>query len=229
MKVVCINSGSTKNLTEDNSYEIVEENNTFYYVINDKGVTTRYNKKLFKPEEEMLVEETKSVIRDIVLTSDNFSFEGNLECGINKGILKLNINNYINETSEPLFNIANCDYSCGILEINGFNQLVYYFNKFINYSIAEGINHNLNIIIHNRFMLFQTIFENLINELFEENHNKGIILMSSNITDNNSLDELCNTVDSDDIFEKVDTLFTNSTYTENPNSGNMIFLGVSVR
>ena len=228
MQVTCISSGSTKNLTEGNSYEVVEENDSFYYVANDKGVTTRYNKKLFKPEEVVPVEPPKPVIKEVALKIEHFSLHGSFDSGSNGVQLRVSVEG-INKQSNNLMIIRSCDYSCGILEINGFNELVSRFNSYVRELLNEGAAHKLNITIENKFAIFESLFKNLIDELFEENDSKGIILMSSNITDNSALTFLCDTSDTDAIYEMVSGLFANSTYTENPNSGNMIFLGVSVR
>ena len=58
MILKCINTGTNKSITEGLAYELVNETETRYSLINDKGIQKNYSKDLF---EEVVVNNVKTV------------------------------------------------------------------------------------------------------------------------------------------------------------------------
>jgi hypothetical protein len=50
MTIICENTGSTKLLTVSNSYNVIEETETRYIILNDRGIQKNYSKDLFSIE-----------------------------------------------------------------------------------------------------------------------------------------------------------------------------------
>jgi hypothetical protein len=50
MTIICKNTGSTKLLTVSNAYHVIEESETRYTILNDRGIQKNYSKDLFSIE-----------------------------------------------------------------------------------------------------------------------------------------------------------------------------------
>jgi hypothetical protein len=237
MKVVCINSGSTKNLTEGNSYDVVRSTEDHYYIVNDRGITARYSSKLFKQEEVAVAPPPPPpapVVMDVVLNVRDVKIEWDLNLDedfnidqANRYATTINITNPHNQNGEAKVWINSLlametPLSCGIMDMQGFNDLLIAFkSKLLDFKEELMLKH-INLIITPD--VCRTILGNnlrvLVNDIFESDIAKGIINFSSNITSNNTLSDFFG-VDSENISDLFDHCFT----THNPNSGNMIFFG----
>ena len=52
MKITCKNKGANKLISVDTEYEVINESETRYTILNDSGVQKNYAKKLFDVVEE---------------------------------------------------------------------------------------------------------------------------------------------------------------------------------
>jgi hypothetical protein len=239
MRVVCINSGSTKNLTEGNSYDVVRSTEDHYHIVNDRGITARYSSKLFKQEEVAIpappppppapvVVDVVLDVRDVIIDwstqpdSQDFDIDGDNDYDININVTNPHTNAVKHVFYRGSLTSLETPLSCGIMDISGFNSLIANVRNKLTVIKEELSREHVNLIITPE--VCRTILANglrtLADAIFESDVPKGIINFSSNITSNDTLTQFFG-VNVENISDLFDHCFT----THNPNSGNMIFFG----
>lgn len=203
MNKICTNPKNYK-LTQGKSYEILDEEDGYFLLINDSNKIVRYYSDLFDDVEvvETIAPPPPPPARTEadVISSLNVTYNNN-RCNIS--YVDLN-NQTINFTTEPI-NVATSSISCGIHQLYNINAII------------ESIDDNVNTDEDDLLELRKEIVKRVIS-LFIRNKraNTRWMLMSTN---NDDLYE--------DYFEVFDSLAqTNLGWEENPNSGNEIKLWV---
>lgn len=216
-KLVCTKVGKNTSISKNSEYEIVSETNTRYALINDKGVQKNYCKTLFKEVQQVPpvpVAPPPPVIRtinelnvELSCDSDDNELDYSLTITSNDDLLSLN--------KTFSLNLEGTGISCGIHQISGLNTVFSVLNemeRLINGSLTPTLvlAEDINIT-----EVMTTILESIIQEVID-NVNTGIILMSTNVSNNEYL--------RDNYVQKLNELSNNNTVTRNPNSGNDIAL-----
>lgn len=215
MELQCISLGQTRLLTIDKIYEVIDETENRYSIINDKGIQKNYAKNLFSVipvEPEIPVVNETGLIVDLDIPNKN---NGSIEL-----VVKVNfIEDDVFEFRSFIFNVIESHIGCGIGLINGMNtfmasmedleeELNAYVNEAIEderFTLAEGIEFD------EKFIREVTVE---ITELLklEFNHRYGILLFSTNITGNDSI--------YDEALEEFQKACADTKEFYNPNSGN---------
>ena len=235
MTLICVSTGTTKLLTINNEYEVINETENRYIILNNKGVQQRYDKRLFtiKPEEVEDLPQAPPPVEIIdeieVVTGINYTEadEDSDELGYLSPTIVIKIKPHYDYVFNfvTTFTISPSTISCGIREIQGINTFMHQFNKFKT-GFIDHLNANSdifilsdNINVEELFVNIQeTLFQDLIQEFdfVDENINPtfkaGTLFFSTNITNNNNLD--ITTIACLDNISEVEYTF------RNPNSDN---------
>ena len=203
MNKICTNPKNYK-LTQGKVYEILDEEDGYFLLVNDSNKTVRYYSDLFGDIEEA-VEEVAPPPPPVrteadVISSLNVTYNNN-RCTVN--YVDLN-NNNVNFTTDSI-NVATSSISCGVYQLYNIN------------AIMECIDDNVNTDEDDLLELRKEIVKRVIS-LFIHNKRGSTrwMLMSTN-----------NDVSYEDYFEVFDSLAqTNLGWENNPNSGNEIKLWV---
>ena len=205
MNKICTNPKNYK-LTQGKVYEILDEEDGYFLLVNDSNKTVRYYSDLFDdviaiPDEETIAPPPPPARTEAdVISSLNVTYNNNI-CTVN--YVDLN-NNNINFTTEPI-DVATSSISCGIHQLYNIN------------AIMESIDDNVNTDEDDLLELRKEIVKRVISLFI---HNKRAttrwMVMSTNNDDS-----------FEDYFEVFDSLAqTNLGWENNPNSGNEIKLWV---
>ena len=205
MNKICTNPKNYK-LTQGKVYEILDEEDGYYLLVNDSNKTVRYYSDLFDgviaiPDEETIAPPAPSVRTEAdVISSLNVTYNNN-RCTVN--YVDLN-NNNINFTTEPI-HVATSSISCGIHQLYNIN------------AIMESIDDNVNTDEDDLLELRKEIVKRVIS-LFIHNKRASTRWMVMSTNNDDSFE---------DYFEVFDSLAqTNLGWENNPNSGNEIKLWV---
>lgn len=215
MELQCISLGQTKLLTIDKIYEVIDETENRYSIINDKGIQKNYAKNLFSVvpvEPEIPVVNGTGLIVDLNVPNRN---NGSIEL-----VVKVNfIEDDVFEFKSFIFDVIESHIGCGIGLINGMNtfmssmeDLEEEVNAYVNeaiederFTLAEGIEFD------QKFIRRVTVeITELLKSEFENRY--GILLFSTNITGNDSI--------YDEALEEFAGACVETTRFFNPNSGN---------
>jgi len=203
MNKICTNPKNYK-LTQGKVYEILDEEDGYFLLVNDSNKTVRYYSDLFGDVEEAVEEVAPppppARTEADVISSLNVTYDNN-RCNVT--YVDLN-NETINFSTESI-NVANSSISCGIYQLYNIN------------AIMESIDDNVDTDEDDLLELRKEIVKRVISLFI--NRNKGNtrwMLMSTNNDDRY-----------EDYFEVFDSLAqTNLGWETNPNSGNEIKLWV---
>ena len=203
MNKICTNPKNYK-LTQGKVYEILDEEDGYFLLVNDSNKTVRYYSDLFGDIEEAVEEVAPppppARTEADVISSLNVTYNNN-RCTVN--YVDLN-NNNVNFTTDSIM-VATSSISCGIYQLYNIN------------AIMESIDDNVNTDEDDLLELRKEIVKRVIS-LFIHNKRASTrwMLMSTNYDDN-----------FEDYFEVFDSLAqTNLGWENNPNSGNEIKLWV---
>ena len=203
MNKICINPKNYK-LTQGKVYEILDEEDGYFLLVNDSNKTVRYYSDLFGDVEEAVEEVAPppppARTEADVISSLNVTYNNN-RCTVN--YVDLN-NNNVNFTTDSIM-VATSSISCGIYQLYNIN------------AIMESIDDNVNTDEDDLLELRKEIVKRVIS-LFIHNKRASTrwMLMSTNYDDSY-----------EDYFEVIDSLAqTNLGWENNPNSGNEIKLWV---
>ena len=205
MNKICINPKNYK-LTQGKVYEILDEEDGYFLLVNDSNKTVRYYSDLFDdviaiPDEETIAPPPPPARTEAdVISSLNVTSDGQ-RCTVTY----VDLNNQSVTFQTSTIGIFETEISCGIRQISGIND------------ILSSIDNNVNTNEDDLLELRKEIVKRVISLLIRYNRgNTRWMLMSTNADYNY-----------EDYFEVFDSLAqTNLGWENNPNSGNDIKLWV---
>ena len=207
MNKICTNPKNYK-LTQGKVYEILDEEDGYFLLINDSNKTVRYYSDLFDDIEEAVAEAVAEVApppppartEADVISSLNVT-DSNYRCNVTY----VDLNNQTVNFQTSTIGISLTDISCGIYQMCGINH------------ILSSIDNNVSTTDDDLLELRKEIVKRVISLLIHYNRsNTRWMLMSTNNDDSY-----------EDYFDVFDSLAqTNLGWENNPNSGNEIKLWV---
>ena len=203
MNKICTNPKNYK-LTQGKVYEILDEEDGYFLLVNDSNKTVRYYSDLFGDIEEA-VEEVAPPPPPARTEADVIS-SLNVTCGNSRcTVTYVDLNNQTVTFQTSTIGISSTDISCGIRQMYGINN------------ILSSIDNNVSTTDDDLLELKKEIVKRVISLLINRNRgNTRWMFMSTN-----------NDVSYEDYFEVFDSLSqTNLGWENNPNSGNEIKLWV---
>ena len=203
MNKICTNPKNYK-LTQGKVYEILDEEDGYFLLVNDSNKTVRYYSDLFGDIEEA-VEEVAPPPPPARTEADVIS-SLNVTCGDQRcTVTYVDLNNQTVNFQTSTIGISGTEISCGIRQISGINN------------ILSSIDNNVSTADDDLLELRKEIVKRVISLLIRANRgNTRWMLMSTNAN-----------VIYEDYFEVIDSLAqTNLGWEDNPNSGNEIKLWV---
>ena len=203
MNKICINPKNYK-LTQGKIYEILDEEDGYFLLVNDSNKTVRYYSDLFDDIEEV-IEEVAPPPPPARTEADVIS-SLNVTCGDQRcTVTYVDLNNQTVYFQTSTIGISGTEISCGIRQISGINN------------ILSSIDNNVSTADDDLLELRKEIVKRVISLLIHYNRgNTRWMLMSTNSDD-------CY----EDYFDVFDSLAqTNLGWETNPNSGNEIKLWV---
>ena len=203
MNKICINPKNYK-LTQGKVYEILDEEDGYYLLVNDSNKTVRYYSDLFGDIEEA-VEEVAPPPPPARTETDVIS-SLNVTCnGQRCTVTYVDLNNQTVNFQTYTIGIYGTEISCGIRQMSNINN------------ILSSIDNNVSTDEDDLLELRKEIVKRVISLLIRYNRgNTRWMLMSTNYDDT-----------FEDYFEVFDSLAqTNLGWENNPNSGNNINLWV---
>ena len=203
MNKICINPKNYK-LTQGKVYEILDEEDGYFLLVNDSNKTVRYYSDLFDDVEEA-VEEVAPPPSPARTEADVIS-SLNVTCvGQRCTVTYVDLNNQTVNFQTSTIGIFGTDISCGIRQMSNIND------------ILSSIDNNVSTADDDLLELRKEIVKRVISLLIRHNRgNSRWMLMSTN-----------NDSSFEDYFEVFDSLAqTNLGWENNPNSGNDIKLWV---
>ena len=203
MNKICTNPKNYK-LTQGKVYEILDEEDGYFLLVNDSNKTVRYYSDLFADAEEA-VQEVAPPPPPARTEADVIS-SLNVTCGGQRcTVTYVDLNNQTINFQTSAIGISSTDISCGIRQISGINN------------ILSGIDNNVSTDEDDLLGLRKEIIKRVISSLIHYNRgNTRWMLMSTN-----------NNESYEDYFEVIDSLTqANLGWATNPNSENDIKLWV---
>ncbi len=189
MNKICKNAKNYK-LTEGQEYEILDEEDGYVRIINDSGKNVRYDASLF---EDVFIPPARTE-QDCI---NSITYDGNT-------LRYIDINNEEKHSTVVLNRESRNQFSCGILRIEGINELC---SRIENQDFVDTDDDDF---IELKKALFRTVF----NYWSNRGTSYGMWMCSTNQDDNY-----------EDYQTLLDQLSThNSGWFRNPNSGNQIKL-----
>lgn len=219
MKITCKSLGETKLLTIGNEYEVINESDNRYTILNDKGIQKNYAKNLFDVFVEVPPVPAKIIINELNIetNADSIGDEEDGYSDINVSIEIKGDNNFDFKYKLGGIESYDSEISCGVSQLTGINSMMLAFAN-LKYNLKEYISEN-NFELNEEINLNDTlkdiksgVLQDITAEVSESNQSCGILLISTNITDNKDLD--------DDIVELLDEMSVSVNEFNNPNSGN---------
>lgn len=218
MEVICQKTGSNKLITTGNTYEVLNETENRYTLINDKGVQKNYCKSLFSLVDVQPVREVlpTRVLNEISLDVEVNTYGDAIDVNISYTD-NLNLHSQNNESISRLY-LADTNISCGIHQLSGLNNLFKGIDDILN-----ALNNNYSNLPNdvrlevdlNDLPTKSDILKEVLSQITEE-ANTSLILLSTNITNN---EYIC-----DEYTDTLDELSVATTTALNPNSDNTIAL-----
>ena len=203
MNKICINPKNYK-LTQGKIYEILDEEDGYFLLVNDSNKTVRYYSDLFGDIEEA-VEEVAPPLPPArteadVISSLNVTYNNN-RCNVTY----VDLNNETINFQTNTIGISSTDISCGIRQMYNIND------------VLSSIENNVNTDEDDLLELRKEIVKRVIS-LFIHNKRASTRWMVMSTNNNDTFE---------DYFEVFDSLAqTNLGWEDNPNSGNEIKLWV---
>ena len=203
MNKICTNPKNYK-LTQGKVYEILDEEDGYFLLVNDSNKTVRYYSDLFGDIEEAVEEVAPPP--PPARTEADVIISLNVTCNSQRcTVIYVDLNNQIVTFQTNAIRIDAISISCGISQMYGISN------------ILSSIDNNVNTDEDDLLELRKEIVKRVISSLIRYNRgNTRWMLMSTN-----------NDVIYEDYFEVFDSLAqTNLGWENNPNSGNDIKLWV---
>lgn len=241
MKIICKKQGETKLISIDSEYEVIDQNETRYTILNDRGIQKNYSKKLFEVVEEVQERVVRApraprvprqappvIVEPVVVIPavDELVITTSAEYRDNQVRFKIQanfINNLVFEFNITALTIYGSNISCGIKDVNGLNDFMSRFKEFLPALTAYIRQNNQNFVINDDINLEEInieVCDSLLQDfiaLFEGGDiNAGLINLSTNVTDNNTLSEI--------VINSLEKIAQNTIEVRNPNSTRQIKL-----
>ena len=203
MNKICINPKNYK-LTQGKVYEILDEEDGYFLLVNDSNKTVRYYSDLFGDIEEA-VEEVAPPPPPARTEADVISSLNVTSGGQRCTVTYVDLNNQTVNFQTDIIGISGTEISCGIRQMSNINN------------ILSSIDNNVSTADDDLLELRKEIVKRVISLLIHYNRgNSRWMLMSTNDDDSY-----------EDYFDVFDSLAqTNLGWENNPNSGNDIKLWV---
>ena len=203
MNKICTNPKNYK-LTQGKVYEILDEEDGYFLLVNDSNKTVRYYSDLFGDVEEA-VEEVAPPLPPARTEADVISSLNVTSNTARCHITYVDLNNQTVNFQTSTIGISGTEISCGIRQMHGINE------------ILSSIDNNVSTADDDLLELRKEIVKRVISSLINRNRgNSRWMLMSTNNDDRY-----------EDYFDVFDSLAqTNLGWENNPNSGNEIKLWV---
>lgn len=214
MELECTKLGNNKSISLNSKYDLINESDTRYTLVNDRGIQANYAKNLFRviPEEPVVPPIITINELNVETTCDN-ELIFTINCPFTEGL-------NFNFTSQRNFSFSQIVFNCGITGLNGLNNLQHdifrakrIFEKFI-YDNNQIFVLNPEISIDE---LFEDIARSLIQDIIanfqgENGSRAGLLIMSTT------------TYLGDLLKNALNELSTTSTTVYNPNSNHNIIM-----
>ena len=182
MNKICINPKNYK-LTQGKVYEILDEEDGYFLLVNDSNKTVRYYSDLFGDVEEAVEEVAPppppARTETDVISSLNVTYN-HQRCTVTY----VDLNNQTVNFQTSTIGISGTDISCGIRQISGINDILY--------CIDNNVNTNEDDLLELRKEILKRVISLLINR---NRGNTRWMLMSTNNDDSY-----------EDYFEVIDSL-----------------------
>jgi hypothetical protein len=216
MILECKNKGNNKSITTGKEYEVINETETRYAILNDKGIQANYAKNLFQ-----------NAVKEVVIpVIDGLDIETSVTLDNNMLNFKINVKIEGQDdfvlNSGRIMNFNESHISCGIYTLSELNALMTFMTRF-QHQFTSYLSSKINIFTVNEDIdfdeIYQEIADSLIQDLIEYATGKFLfLLLSTNINNNQAHNQLIqNSLDKASEAELSGT---------NPNSNNNIELWV---
>lgn len=217
MKLQCKNKGNNKSITTGKEYEVINETEARYSIINDKGIQANYAKNLFSKAIEIIPE---IPIIDGLEAETSINNE-NEDLGFMITIKIDGVNDYVFEKDNVL-NILESPISCGIQLVSGLDELMNFVNEFKD-DFRDYLDENIKNFKIDEDLDFDTFYkeiaELLIIDLIEEYKGSCLYLLLSTNIENNPNYNI-------EIIQYLNQISEVDLFGANPNSGNDIQLWI---
>ena len=239
MKIICKRQGETKLISIDSEYEVIEQNDTRYTILNDKGIQKNYSKKLFEVVEEAPVRVARApraprqprqappvvvepvavipTVDELVITTSAVYLDNQVNFKTQVQFM----NDFVFEFNLIAFSIYGSNISCGIKDLEGLNGFMNRFNQFLPALRAYIVQNNQNFLLNDDINLEEInveVCDSLLQDLMSlfqgGNYNAGLITLSTNVTDNNVLSQI--------VINAIEKIAQNTIEVRNPNSHRQI-------
>ena len=203
MNKICTNPKNYK-LTQGKVYEILDEEDGYFLLVNDSNKTVRYYSDLFDDVEEA-VEEVAPPPPPARTEADVISSLNVIANNVRCTVTYVDLNNQTVTFQTNTIGVSGTDISCGIRQMSGIND------------VLASIDGNVSTTDDDLLELRKEIVKRVMSLLINRNRGNSRWMLIS--TNSNSIYE--------DYFEVFDSLAqTNLGWEVNPNSGNDIKLWV---
>lgn len=218
MKIRCRQLGANKSISINREYEVIDESDNRYAILNDKGIQKNYAKSLF----DVIPEIPPVQIIDELNIETSFLRAPNGSTLLFKVTCPFIGRNRFEFTSGNILSLFGASISCGIMQIEGVNSFISSLKQMKVQFDAYMRNHTNVFVLNEEIDLdevFKDIYVSLMQDLLalfqEANNGSAMLLLSTTSHSINSLPDL------KDVFEE---LAVTTTVAHNPNSGNEIIL-----
>lgn len=222
-KIKCIKLGNVQALTVGELYEIINESDTRFSIINDKGIQKNYCKSLFEKPKKEKVEKPKPqipVVDEIDINTEIINNNNNqagfkIDCNFN------NIQNYSFQ-AERLINHGRITASCGVYSLDGLNNILQELDQFKE-NLVDFIAQNNQVFTLNPEINIDELYVEICKGVFQDliaffqgaGHRCAILILSTTF----------NTIEDFPVVRDIlNEISINTIEAHNPNSGNDIIM-----
>jgi len=224
MRLKCLKTGNNKSISANTDYDVVEESETRYTLINDNGVQKNYAKNLFRVIPERTARPVPPpapvipVVDELNITTAVVKGEVTFGFTISCPFIGRNVFNY---DSTQIVNFARISASCGVYSFSGLNSIINHLQTMRNNFNGYLRNHNTVFTLNPEINLdetFKDIYVSIVQDIiasFQGNQGSrcAAFIMS---TTTNTIEQL------PDFHDVLNELSSSVITAMNPNSNNRI-------
>lgn len=226
MRVICAKTGKNVSISRGTEYTVVSQTDNRFTLINDKGVEKNYCKSLFTEVNEERVQTRRQAAPAPIPVAPPIRIINEIDIAIEVSydddgeqyniLLRGTTNDDLyTKSSNCILNNYNSAISCGITQINGLNNVLRRITTFKNELLSElETIENCRVEITSDDISESDILTALLNSTIEESGDIGLLLISTNITNNDNI--------TPEYIEVLDNISIATAETYNPNSRNRI-------